>query len=118
MDDRSLKSLEFYHLIDILKEYSISPLGRKRCEALRPSGDLPSIQSRLAEVVELKKVFETGGEIPMSGLKDIEGIFKKLEVEGSVLEVRELLDLHEQVVLCRALRRFFERLEKIRVTRL
>ena len=118
MDDRSLKSLEFYHLTDILKEYSISPLGRKRCEALRPSKDLPLIQSRLAEVIELKKVFETEGEIPLRGLKDIEIIFQKLEVEGSVLDVRELLDLYEQVVLCRVLRRFFERLENVRAPRL
>ncbi|MGZ3513483.1 MAG: endonuclease MutS2 [Thermodesulfobacteriota bacterium] len=118
MDDRSLKSLEFYHLTDILKEYSISPLGRKRCEALRPSKDLPLIQSRLAEVIELKKVFDTEGEIPLRGLKDIEIIFQKLEVEGSVLDVRELLDLYEQVVLCRALRRFFERLENVRAPRL
>ena len=118
MDDRSLKLLEFYHLIDILKEYSVSPLGRKRCEALRPSKDLPSIQSRLAEVVELKKIFETEGEIPLRGLKDIEGIFQKLEVEGSVLDARELLDFYEQVVLCRGLRRFFQRLENVRAPRL
>ncbi len=118
MDDRSLKLLEFYHLLNILKEYSVSPLGRKRCETLRPSGDLPSIQSKLAEVVELKKIFETEEDIPLSGLKDIEGVFKKLEVERSVLEVRELLDLHEQTVLCRGLKRFFEKLEKIRVPRL
>ncbi|MGZ3604562.1 MAG: hypothetical protein ACXU9P_06335, partial [Thermodesulfobacteriota bacterium] len=76
------------------------------------------IQSRLAEVIELKKVFETEGEIPLRGLKDIEIIFQKLEVEGSVLDVRELLDLYEQVVLCRALRRFFERLENVRAPRL
>jgi len=118
MDDHSLKLLEFYHLLDILKEYSISPLGRKRCEALRPSKDLPSIQSRLSEVVELKRILETEGEIPLGGLKDIEGILKKLEVEGSVLDVRELLDLYEQVVLCRGLRRFFQRLENVRAPRL
>jgi len=118
MDDRSLKSLEFYHLTDLLKEYSISPLGRKRCEALRPSKDLPSIQSRLAQVVELKKIFETEGEIPLRGLKDIEGIFRKLEVEGSVLDVRELLDFYDQMVLCRGLKRFFQRLENVRAPRL
>jgi len=118
MDDRSLKSLEFCHLTDILKEYSISPLGRKRCEALRPSKELPLIQSRLAEVIELKKILETEGEIPLRGLKDLEIIFQKLEVEGSVLDVRELLDLYEQVGLCRGLRRFFERLENVRAPRL
>ena len=118
MNDRSLKLLEYYHLLNILKEYSISPLGRKRCEALRPSKDLPSIQTRLTEVMELKKILETEGEIPLGGLKDIEGIFKKLEVEGSVLDVRELLDLYEQVVLCRGLRRSFQRLENVRAPRL
>jgi len=118
MDDRSLKSLEFYHLLDILKEYSISPLGRKRCEDLRPSADLPSIQSRLAEVIELKEIFEAEEEIPLRGLKDIEGVFKKLEVEGSVLDVQELLDLYHQTVLCKGLRRFFEKLENVKIPRL
>jgi DNA mismatch repair protein MutS2 len=76
------------------------------------------IQSRLAEVIELKKILETEGEIPLRGLKDLEIIFQKLEVEGSVLDVRELLDLYEQVGLCRGLRRFFERLENVRAPRL
>jgi DNA mismatch repair protein MutS2 len=113
MNDRSLKLLEFYHLLDILKEYSLSSLGRRRCEALRPSEDLPSIQSRLTEVMELKKILETEGEIPLRGLKDIEGILKKLEVEGSVLEVQELLDLYQQVVLAKGLKRFFQKLEHV-----
>jgi DNA mismatch repair protein MutS2 len=111
MDDRSLKFLEFYHFLDILKEYSISPLGRKRCEALRPSEDLSLIQSRLTDVMELKEILETEGEIPLRGVKDIEGILNKLEVEGSVLDVQELLDLYYQMVLCKGLRRFFQKLE-------
>lgn len=118
MDDRSLKLLEFFHLLDLLKEYAVSPLGRKRCEALRPSVDLPSIQSRLAEVMELKKILEIEEDIPLRGLKDIGGIFNKLDIEGSVLEIRELLDLYDQMVLCKGLRRFFQKLEPIRTLRL
>jgi DNA mismatch repair protein MutS2 len=118
MNDRSLKLLEFYHLLDILKEYSISPLGRKRCEALRPSKDLPLIQSRLADVMELKKILETEGEIPLGGLKDIEGVLNKLEIEGSVLDVQELLDLYHQMVLCKGLKRFFQKLENVKVPHL
>jgi DNA mismatch repair protein MutS2 len=118
MDDRSLKLLEFYHLLDILKEYSISPLGRKRCEALRPSRDLPLIQSRLAVVMELKKILETEGEIPLRGLKDIGRILNKLEVDGSTLDVQELLDLYHQMVLCKGLRRFFQKLEHLKVPHL
>ena len=118
MDDRSLKLLEFFHLLDILKEYAISPLGQKRCEALRPFKDLPSIQSRLTEVMELKKILEIEGEIPLRGLKDIEKILNKLGIEGSIFDVQELLDLHDQIVLCKGLRRFFQKLEKIKVPRL
>jgi DNA mismatch repair protein MutS2 len=118
MDDRSLKFLEFFHLLDILKEYTISPLGRKRCEVLRPSKDLPSIQSRLAEVMEVKKIFEIEGEIPLRGLKDIEGILNKLEVDGSILDVQELLDLYHQMVLCKGLKRFFQKLEHVKAPHL
>ena len=118
MDNRSLKLLEFYHLLDILKEYSISPLGRKRCEALRPSKDLPLIQFRLVEVMELKKIFEMEGDIPLGGLKDIEEILNKLEIEGSILEVEELLDLYHQMVLCKGLKRFFQKLEHVKAPHL
>jgi len=110
MDDRSLKALEFYHLLGVLKEFSVSPLGRRRCEALRPSRDLSLIRSRLAEVLELKEILETAGDIPIQGLKDIEEIFGRTEVEGSALGVQELLDVCRQIELCRGVKRFFEKL--------
>jgi DNA mismatch repair protein MutS2 len=118
MDERSFKVLEFYHLLDILKSFSTSPLGRKRCEALRPSTDLSLIQSRLSEVIELKEILETLGDIPLQGLKDIEGILKKLDVEGVVLEVQELLDIYYQIALCKGLRRFFLNSDSIKAPRL
>jgi len=48
---------------------------------------------------------------PLQGLKDIEGIFKRLDVEGSILEVPEFLDLYRQIDLCKGLRRFFQKLK-------
>jgi len=107
MDDYSLRVLEFFRLLEILKEFSTSPVGRKRCEALRPSTDLPQIESRLAEVIELKEIYTSSGDVPIHGLKDMEGTLRKLELEGSVLEIQELLDIHNQIVLCRGLKRFF-----------
>jgi DNA mismatch repair protein MutS2 len=111
MDDRSLKVLEFYQLLEVLKTFSVSSLGRKRCEALRPSTDLPSIRSRFIEVLELKEILEVLEDIPLQGLKDIEGIFKRLDVEGSILEVQEILDLYRQIDLCKGLKRFFQKLK-------
>jgi DNA mismatch repair protein MutS2 len=68
--------------------------------------------------MELKKILETEGEIPLEGLKDIEGTLNKLEIEGSVLDVQELLDLYHQIVLCKGVKRFFQKLENVRVPQL
>ena len=118
MDNRSLRVLEFYQLLEVLKTFSISPLGQKRCEALRPSTNLPLIQSRLTEVLELKEILETSGDIPIRGLKDIEEILKRVEVEGSVLNVQELLDVYKQIDLCKGLKRFFQKLKIVQAPRL
>jgi len=99
MDDRSLKVLEFSHLLDILKEFSISPLGQKRCEALRPLHHLSLIQSRLTEVLELQEILKHFGDIPIRGLKDIEEVLRRLEVEGSVLSIQEFIDLYSLVFI-------------------
>jgi DNA mismatch repair protein MutS2 len=107
MDHRSLKVLEFYSLLDFLKDLSISPLGRKRCLALRPTSDRFLIESRLNEVIELKEILETVGDIPLRGLKDIGDLLKRLEVEGSVLEVQEILSIHQWMALGKGLRKFF-----------
>jgi DNA mismatch repair protein MutS2 len=68
--------------------------------------------------MELKKIFEIEGEIPLRGLKDIEGILNKLEVDGSILDVQELLDLYHQMVLCKGLKRFFQKLEHVKAPHL
>jgi DNA mismatch repair protein MutS2 len=109
MDDRSLNVLDFPNLLGLLKGFSCSPLGRKRCETLRPSSDLPWIRSRLAEVVELKKMLETEGPPPISGLKDIEEILKRVDVEESVLTVQELMELCDQIALTGGVRRYVDR---------
>jgi len=118
MDDRSLKVLDFYDLLEILKEFSVSPLGRKRCEALRPSKDLALIQSRLAEVLELKGTLETVGDLPIRGLNDIGEILRRLDIEGFILSVEELLDIYRQMELCKGLRRFFQKLEAVKAAHL
>ncbi len=118
MDDRSLKVLEFYQLLEVLKTFSVSPLGRKRCEALKPSTDILQIQLRLAEVLELKEILETAGEIPIKGLKDVEEILRRLEVEGSILVVHELIDIYNQIDLCKGLKRFFQKLKVVEASHL
>ncbi len=118
MDDRTLRVLEFYRLLDVMKEFSISPLGRRRVERLRPTTELPAILTRLSEVIELKEILERSGDLPLRGLKDIEEILRKLDVEGAVLEVKDLLDIYANIQLCKGLKRFFLRFEPYNVSNL
>jgi len=107
MDNRFLRALEFYSLLDVLKDFSTSPLGQKRCLALTPTPDRAFIESRFTEVIELKNIFETLGDIPLRGLKDIGDLYVRLGVEGSVLQVDEVLEFHRLILLGKDLRRFF-----------
>ena len=50
-------------------------------------------------------------DLPLQGLKDIGEVFQRLEVEGSVLNVQELIDVYKQIELVRGLKRFFQRLD-------
>ncbi len=63
-------------------------------------------------------ILETEGEVPLEGLKDIEETLNKLEIEGSVLDVQGLLDLYHQMILCKGLKRFFQKLDKVKVPHL
>ncbi len=118
MDDHSLRVLDYFHLLNILKEYSISSLGQKSCEALRPLSDLSSIQKKLAEVLEFKEILETLGEPSFYGIKDIGVILKRLEVEGSSLTVQELLDILTHIELCKSVKRFFKKADANRIPHL
>lgn len=113
MDDRSLKVLEFYRLREVLATFCVSPLGRKRCEALRPSTDLSLIQLRLSDVLGLKEILETLGDIPIRGLKDIEEVLRRLDIEGSILTVQELIEIQKQINLSKGLKRFFQKLKGV-----
>lgn len=107
MDDRSLRALEFYSILNLLSSFSISPLGEKKAKALRPVQDQKIIESCLNEVIEFQEVLKEGKDPPLQGLKDIESILKRLEVGGSVLQVQEILELEDQIKRCRELKRFF-----------
>lgn len=118
MDDHSLKVLDYFHLLNILKELSVSSLGRNRCETLRPLSDLLAIQQKLSEVLEFKKILEALGEPPFYGIKYIRGILTRLEVEGASLTVKELIDILEHIELCRRLKRFFRKAETLQIPHL
>lgn len=92
MNEKALKSLEYYKIIQQLTEKASSPLGKELCRDLLPSVDLVQIQLMQAQTRDaLSRLFQKGS-ISFGSVKDVRGSLKRLEI-GSTLGIIELLSI-------------------------
>lgn len=92
MNEKALKSLEYYKIIQLLTEKASSPLGKELCRNLLPSVDLAQIQLMQAQTQDaLSRLFQKGS-ISFGSVKDVRGSLKRLEI-GSTLGIIELLSI-------------------------
>jgi len=90
MNSKALKTLEYNKIIDRLAAYASSLMGKEACRNLVPASDLEEIRLALVNTSDaLSRIFEKGS-ISFSGVKDVRGSLKRLEI-GSVLSSEELL---------------------------
>ena len=93
MNEKALKSLEYYKIIQLLTEKASSPLGKELCRDLLPSVDLVQIQLMQAQTRDaLSRLFQKGS-ISFGSVKDVRGSLKRLEI-GSTLGIIELLSIY------------------------
>ena len=92
MNEKALKSLEYYKIIQLLTEKASSPLGKELCRDLLPSVDLVQIQLMQAQTRDaLSRLFQKGS-ISFGSVKDVRSSLKRLEI-GSTLGIIELLSI-------------------------
>lgn len=92
MDERACKVLEYDKVIEMLKRYAGSELGRARCADLKPQTDLKEIRRMQEETRDALARIYKKGSLSFYGLPDIRGALKLLEVGSSLLAV-ELLKI-------------------------
>ncbi len=92
MNEKALQILEYPKIIRRLSEFAGSKPGKEKCLALKPSDDLSEILSRQQETTDALARIQRRGRISFSGLYDIRGMLKRLEV-GSTLNSGELLHI-------------------------
>ena len=97
MDDRTIKTLEFEALVNLLARHVQTPLGRKRVTALAPSIDRSNINSELDRTTECANYLSTGGAFGLSDLVDPEDSLAELQVEGTSLDPQQVLALQHLV---------------------
>jgi DNA mismatch repair protein MutS2 len=89
----SARVLEFDNLIDLLRGYTSSPLGKERLAALAPSTDQKWIEHQQLLTSELREFRRAGGRFDFAGLLDVTRIVEKSGIEGAALETEEIRDI-------------------------
>lgn len=114
MDDRSLTSLEFDRLRQVLAQYADSGQAREILTHLKPLGSLGEVQSELNRVEEIRGFLQRGGSYPGGGVTDVQPLLKKASVSGSLLEADELLAVLKNLRVFAFVRKMLDR-ERTRI---
>ena len=92
MNEKALKTLEFYKIIDQLTSYASTPLGKDMCRSLVPMDDLMAIRKAQKETSDALTRILQKGSVSFSGVKDIRDSLLRLQV-GASLGIVELLNI-------------------------
>ena len=99
MNSKVLRTLEYEKIIDQLVNCAGSLLGKDLCKNLVPSSDIEEIRTMQHETsLALARIYQKGC-LSFSGVYDIRGSLKRLEV-GSILGTSELLHISKMLDVC------------------
>ena len=90
MNEKALRVLEYHKIIQKLTDLAGSQPGKALCRNLEPSSDLAEIRRMQKETSDAVSRLCRKGNVSFSGLTDIRGSLKRLEV-GGALNIEELL---------------------------
>lgn len=91
----TLQTLEFDRLLEGIALRAGSTLGRAQIQALAPTTDLPTIQARMAPVVETIDLIKFDDPVSLSRVPDVRASLETCRTPGAVLGVAELLQVGE-----------------------
>ena len=99
MNEKALKVLEYEKIIQKLTELAGSAPGKALCRSLVPSAELSEILRMQQETSDAVSMLLRKGSVSFSGVTDMRGSLKRLEV-GSSLNVDELLRVCRLLETC------------------
>src|SRR6202161_830442 len=89
----SARVLEFDPLLELMRGYASSPLGRARITALAPSTDSVWVREQQQLTEEVREFRRVGGRFDFTGLLDISRLVAKSRIAGAALETTEIRDV-------------------------
>lgn len=105
--EKSLHTLEYYKILERVKECAASPWAKEKIGSLMPCTNLADAQRAQQETADAKRLMEKWGSPSIYGVKDVTSCAKRAEI-GAVLSPRELLDVAGLMKTCRGLKSYRE----------
>ncbi|MBL8007329.1 MAG: endonuclease MutS2 [Ignavibacteria bacterium] len=104
--------LEFEKILDSIRHYTFSDLGRIRCDSIDFFADTESLNRELDRVLEIKEILAIEGGLPLDGLKDISRSVSKVKIEGYFISGEEFLNILEFMRVSRKLKKMISDLNR------
>jgi DNA mismatch repair protein MutS2 len=89
----SARVLEFDGLKELVRGYTVSPLGQKKVSGLGPCADAGWIQQQQEFVTEIREFRRVGGRFDFAALIDVGALMEKSRIAGAALETSEIRDV-------------------------
>ncbi len=109
MVDKTLSYLDYLKLLDLFKQYSLTPYCEESISSLRPLGSREEIKLRQDSTQAVIEIIKWDGNIPLSGIPDIRNVLKRAAIKDSVLEAADFLLISSFLRACDDIARFLKK---------
>lgn len=112
MLEKSRHDLEYDKVLHLLEGMAVSPLGKKKCAALRPHSSFDDVLMAQGETDDFLQEILKNGEFPLSSFDDISEILYLVNI-GSTASLSDLLRVARQLRLVLRLKERLRVLDKL-----
>jgi len=111
MNKKSLNTLEYTKIIELLTQKAVSALGKARCRQLLPITDIAMLKKAQTETSQAIEMILKAGSLPLGGIVDIGPSLKRAEI-GGVLNIEEIYNIGEFLYVCKKIINYSKSVEK------
>ncbi|WP_376792451.1 endonuclease MutS2 [Thermoflexus sp.] len=108
MRDHDLNTLEWPKILERLAAFAAFAWGAEKARALRPSGSLMEVQTRLAETEEARRLLALEPGFDLGGVRDLRALLEAAQ-HGATLSPADLLAARDTLRAVRRIRRILLR---------
>ncbi len=111
MNEKTLKVLEYYKIVEMLEEKAESQLGRERVKKINPSTEIVEVEKMQEETEEALELIMRRGNPPLYGIYDISHELKMVDI-GGVLSPGSLLKVSDSLRVSRSLKKYMKEIKE------